>query len=798
MVDLAAKDDSGWQNIPDWANPSTPSSSGDGGGAPEPRSAGWGDIPDWANPESGGASQSAAQAPSDLEDISKAAGAGLISGAAGLVDLPAALTNIAGRGVGKAAEWSGRVDPGTIENLESYLPTGQWAQNKAAQLTGGFSQYQPQTTAGKYAKSISEFVPATVAAALSGGTSLAPALLTGAVAPGIASEAVGDVAKTYMPSLEPYARLGAAVASGHLSSGLLSSGRAATTASALSQDADNAIQSATRQAAGAQPTLTAKDIPSSLAPVVSDVLDAKGNTPAAAREGIIRAATGMQDVPSILATGAPIPRGMQQSVQNAVMNGKQAIADRLSQMAPDVANPGAELSSPVFEAYKNASDQVNNAYASARSIPAEFSNPADKGASLQASINSQLNQAGLRPQYLIGNKSYPQANDAIKNLVKVAGSRSMTMNEVGSERQAMNELFASASGADRVALRSVIDGYDNYFQTLAQNGAGTGNLLDAFNQYKNANDLSRNFHSVFDVSQNVAPGVSGISQGFRDIYKSGNFGTDTLMPANNSLAKNILDPAKGSATYNQLLAAIKKYAPDQVDDFNDAVKANILAPNAAANKFGFALKPAQMSGVINGVGQKVMSPDEISNLKFHLAAQNLLDQRLVSEPMGELLRSAITGAMTKFATRAGAGAVGYYFGEIPGAVALEMARMGLSKIPETFKEASQRASAFSGAPTKLTPRLVAQKAFKQAAPYAAASVASAPPLTIHRSQQNHAAGGRTERASGGRIMDHDAEANRLVRAADIAKNSVNKTTEKLLDVPDEAIIKALDVAQQAI
>ena len=58
--------------------------------------------------------------------------------------------------------------------------------------------------------------------------------------------------------------------------------------------------------------------------------------------------------------------------------------------------------------------------------------------------------------------------------------------------------------------------------------------------------------------------------------------------------------------------------------------------------------------------------------------------------------------------------------------------------------------------------------------------------------------GRTERASGGRIMDHDAEADRLVRAADMAKNSVNKTTEKLLDVPDAAIIKALDVAQQAI
>ena len=744
--------------------------------------------------------QKPATEPSALEDISKAAGAGLISGAAGLVDLPASVANIAGRGVGKVAEWSGRVSPGTIADYESYLPTGEWAQKKAAELTGGFSQYQPQTTAGKYVKSVSEFVPATAAAALTGGASLVPALAAGAVAPGIASEMAGQIAQSYAPTLEPYARLGAAVASGHLASGALSSGRAAAgaAAGALPQEADAAIQAATRQAKGAQPTLTAADIPSNLSPIVSGVLNNKGNTPAAAREGIIRAATGMQDVPSILATGAPIPRGMEQSVQNAVMNGKQAIADRLSQMAPDVANPGSELSSPIFEAYKNGTDQVNNAYATARSIPAEFANPKDKGSSLQASINAQLTQAGLGPTYLIGNKSYPQANDAIKNLVKIAGSRSMTMNEVAAERQAMNELFYSATGADRVALRSVIDGYDNYFQNLAQNGSGTGNLVGAFDQYKNANDLFKNFQSTFNQSQNIAPGVSGVSKGFGDIYKSGNVGTDTLMPANNSLAKNILDPSKGSATYNQLLMALQKYAPNQVDNFNDAVKANILAPNAAANKFGFALKPAQMSGVVNGVGQKVMSPDEIANLKFHLAAQNLLDQRLVSEPTGESLRSAITGAMTNFATRAGAGAVGYYFGEIPGAVALEMARMGLSKIPETFKEASQRAKAFSGAPTQLTPSLAVQKSLQYAAPYAATSAASMQPLTIHGpSQGAYMKGGRIGRATGGRT-NGVITADMLVTAADRAKKNDSRSTEALLNQPDETITRALAIANKQI
>ena len=83
----------------------------------------------------------------------------------------------------------------------------------------------------------------------------------------------------------------------------------------------------------------------------------------------------------------------------------------------------------------------------------------------------------------------------------------------------------------------------------------------------------------------------------------------------------------------------------------------------------------------------------------------------------------------------------------------------------------------------------------------AAGVATSAPSTLGLTrigEQQQADGGRIERASGGRIIDHEAEADHLVRAAEMAKNKVNQSTEKLLNVPDEAIIKALDVAQQAI
>ena len=63
-----------------------------------------------------------------------------------------------------------------------------------------------------------------------------------------------------------------------------------------------------------------------------------------------------------------------------------------------------------------------------------------------------------------------------------------------------------------------------------------------------------------------------------------------------------------------------------------------------------------------------------------------------------------------------------------------------------------------------------------------------------------ATGGRIERASGGRTVDsrHEALVNKLMNKAKKAKFASNKITEPLLDIPDKAIVKALDVAQQAI
>ena len=65
--------------------------------------------------------------------------------------------------------------------------------------------------------------------------------------------------------------------------------------------------------------------------------------------------------------------------------------------------------------------------------------------------------------------------------------------------------------------------------------------------------------------------------------------------------------------------------------------------------------------------------------------------------------------------------------------------------------------------------------------------------------EGHAEGGRIERASGGKVdKSVDYLSNRLMKMAKDAKKISDKRTEPLLNAPDEAIVKALDIAQQAI
>lgn len=150
---------------------------------------------------------------STTEDVVRSGGAGLARGAAGL---PGTLGDI--QQLAKAAPWAPKrsMMDAVLEKVGmDHLPTSQETIQAASKSIAGpkslsnlvtgedpksFMDYEPQTNAGKYAKSAGEFVPGAV---MGGGGVVRNAIRYGAI-PGVAAEAADQFAKG--TEYEPYAR----------------------------------------------------------------------------------------------------------------------------------------------------------------------------------------------------------------------------------------------------------------------------------------------------------------------------------------------------------------------------------------------------------------------------------------------------------------------------------------------------------------------------------------------------------------------------------------------------------------
>lgn len=160
-----------------------------------------------------------------LSDVAKSAGSGIVRGGTALADLPGDITK-GGIGLVERAtgydipEWAERGMMAMIPGGVGRAVTGESTTESLTRELPSVMDYKPQTTAGRYAKTVGEFVPGAAAAALSGGTSLAPlAARTAAqsIIPGVASEFAGTKAREMYPSspwAEPAARMAASMLGG--------------------------------------------------------------------------------------------------------------------------------------------------------------------------------------------------------------------------------------------------------------------------------------------------------------------------------------------------------------------------------------------------------------------------------------------------------------------------------------------------------------------------------------------------------------------------------------------------------
>lgn len=169
-----------------------------------------------AKPSSGGVVDT-------LKDVAASGASGVARGAADLVGLPGTLSDLGKSGMdwllrsGYEAVTGNEPEQGSFFAGMSGLPedlraqtrspvSGPQARSGLSAVTGGASEYKPETTAGEFASTVGEFVPGAVAF---GGASPSN-IARFAVAPGLASEAAGQA--TEGSPYEPYARIAAALA----------------------------------------------------------------------------------------------------------------------------------------------------------------------------------------------------------------------------------------------------------------------------------------------------------------------------------------------------------------------------------------------------------------------------------------------------------------------------------------------------------------------------------------------------------------------------------------------------------
>ncbi len=142
-----------------------------------------------------------ATAPSATLDVAKSLGSGLVRGAAGLVGLPGDISEQIGLGVQFLGDKIGLPRPAPdAPQPPSLKPTASQVLDFIQSNVGTLPQ--PQTTAGRYAQSVGEFVPA----ATIGPGGLAAKTIA-AIGGGLGSEAAGQLAEGQSPGWQVAARI---------------------------------------------------------------------------------------------------------------------------------------------------------------------------------------------------------------------------------------------------------------------------------------------------------------------------------------------------------------------------------------------------------------------------------------------------------------------------------------------------------------------------------------------------------------------------------------------------------------
>lgn len=543
-----------------------------------------------------------------------------------------------------------------------------------------------------------------------------------------------------------------------------------------------------------------------MAPQFATTMRTKGINEAAVREAILQAQGEGMPLSRQLATGVRAPRAASQVAQEATQAAEDAALKRARALVGEAPPPEAVaqmLQESQTATHTAASQQYGRAFAQ----PGVFASQV--GTDLLPGIEQHLSSVRTPtgqslpslPEIRI-NPDFVQSNNALKFLEQrftpgtIPGALDMPAME--RVRQALSGMRGSAQGPDKIMMQNIIQGFDNHLVNSLDASLFSGNGQQAVADIKKARqmwaDLQNTYYSTADrASQTVRNALKNFQVNQR--WENGKLVSDinpaTAQAAQGVLNGNLINKPFGAALYDRLQGIIGQ-TPEGAAALNAHIRNEALF-RGAGNDLGKISKNIDSfldpRGANHLLAPKVFNSDQINQLQQLSQAIKIIQ----SNPQTARDPNVVSRTYSFLKSLVLPVAFGAYHGPATGILTYATER-AFSPAREAARNIGARSAERAGAPG--TPSYIPVQAM---APFLG-SIPGSYSAYMRNPQLDQGTEPRPQRASGGKVEDntHERLVGRLMDLAEKAKKATQKSTEPLLDAPDEAIVHALKVADSVI
>lgn len=527
----------------------------------------------------------------------------------------------------------------------------------------------------------------------------------------------------------------------------------------------------------------------------------KGVSAPAVNEALMRAMN--QDVAASFVTGEAPSELARSRVENMRTGNVSGLADEARVRAGATGPSETGLAGKFAEAQAADMNSIKDAYDALARQPGSFG-PAVPRRPLFNDMASEVATSAQRPvangaalaRYVSRGdtpeslKALQRINDVMTNGQYAFRGPAQGLNapELMQLRRDLTDHLYRAKGEDAAIMKGIVNGWQNHIENLSGRGLfrGPGGqpAQEFMSGLKAANARYAQHMGTFNegVFRKATDAVGNTADANGRLTPT--VDAATLQAAQPLLTANLFDPAKGAAHYNRLAAIFDRAGvPGGKQALDDFIRHSVYETK------GGQLNPARgVEAALYSPTSAVaasMSPAEVAYAKAMHQTHRL---NVRPYKRGSQRRATAHGVMStalRYGAKGAAGYIGDKLGGLPGFMIAQGLEHGAEKTIDAMKLSHELKGAH---PHRGPVAKAAQTARLAANPYLI--------------QAARASDQRAGHAGGGKVESADERLERLVgrlmTQAKAAKKQSNAATEPLLNAPDEAIVKALAVAQRAI